>query len=361
MSDLHHKTHPLISPHTLTHTLTHTYINAGHVRTYYKDLQAVVTSLPKFGTLSTSISPPQGLTPKTPGYGDFQEDFLITGDTEARLNTAKGAERKVGLCYGVVGTDDPYGTVRSSCDNNFNFNMPPSLSDHILGNTPDVVYLRNERTVLYTPYLHYLGTDHFTYEMYDGLNVQIHSGVGGGEGIEGNMPLVTTQNEVTVNTVNCRHSGYLKQFNVKQTPHPLCACDSTEVSLIGDTYACGVARNIVCGVTSQTTTTSTVQAFYNLCVVCPDWNLDPRSGTGSSSSNSFPKGECLSQIGRAVSMLKLAGMCGTLPRSDCSDEVVTMQSGERTSYLSLKSPSALGSISDFGTGLGGVGWYAELV
>ena len=327
----------------------------------------MVTSLPKFGTLS--VSSPQGMTPKTLGYGDFEDNFLVDGDTGVPLVAAKGAGRKVGLCYGIVGRDDPYGTVRSSCDSNLNFNMPPSLSDHTEGDTPDVVYIRNERTVLYTPYSNYLGTDRFTYEMYDGLNVQRHSGVGGGEGVEANMPLVTTQSEVTVDTVKCRHSGYLKQLDKMQTPHPLCVCDSTEVSLIGDTYTCGVARNNVCSVTSTTTTTTTtatnattVEAFYNLCVACPDWNLGLGSGIGSRSSNSSAsKGECLSQIGRAVSMLKLAGLCGTLRRSDCSDEVVTMRSGDRSSYSSLKSPSALGSISDFGIGLGGVGWYAELL
>ena len=318
-------------------------------------------SLPKYGSLSSVL--PLGQQYNSPHYTDWTESFQVSGSNGSPLVTAPGAGRKLGICYGV----DTTGTngVRSGTNGyrycSENFGVFPSLSDHVLGNTPEVMYLRSERVVSYVPNFKYQGPDFFTYIIYDGLNVQNHINEYG----------TGSENQVTVHVRDCRPVDYQDQFNISSTVHPLCTCASSETSLIGDIENCAIARNNVCGVTNVTTTTSTTsystssgingkeEHFYNLCVACPsDLTLNNLSSE-SVDKLSGARSECVSQIIRAVNLLNSNNLCTYKPHMDCTAESITLPGKEKINFLSLKASPGSGSFSMLGNNFGGVGWFGS--
>ena len=259
----------------------------------------------------------------------------------------------LGICYGV----DTTGTngVRSGtngyryCANSFG--VPPSLSDHTHGDTPVQTYLRNERVVAYVPNLRYEGPDFFTYEMYDGLNVQTHI-TQNGQG---------TENQVEMHVRDCRPVDYNDQFNISSVVHPLCTCDSTDTSLIGNMVQCATARANVCGNSTSQGSSSVIAGnvhFYTMCEACSTVVTGTGTGTGTDPLGSL-RGECLWQIMRAVSMLKTVGLCSSKPYYDCTAESITVPGLDKVNYLSLKSTPAAGAFSELGNSFGGVGWFGS--
>ena len=350
------------------------------MHSYYQDLRAQVTSLPKYGKLSsitdldlyhpsqTRIQTQTQMqmqmqtdtsTYSQSRYSTWPDLFQIaTGpenlnrdNPEMQILTAEGAGRKLGLCYGTYAAkSSPDGHQYCSS----NYGIPPSLSDHVLGNRAEIAYLRDERVVSYIPNLGYRGPDFFTYIIYDGLNVQSRV----------DEYSTNIENEVTLHVRNCRPVDYKNEFNISSSIHSLCVCAETKSSLIGNEKKCYTARQNICGVNSTTSfsTSSSLsgaeEQFYNMCVACPSvftfMNL-----RGKVPLLNGVKSECISQIMRAVSMLQTAGLCTYAPHMDCTAESVTIQGREKVNYLSLKYPPGSGSFSKLGNSFGGTGWFGS--
>jgi hypothetical protein len=266
----------------------------------------------------------------------------------------KGGERRLGQCYGVD-TTLFNGVERESegfryCQDNFG--VGPSLSDHVMGDVAKTFYLRNERVVAYLPYLRYRGPDYFTYKIYDGQTVQKHVTQTGKLGDE---------NQVALHVRDCRTANYLTQFNISSPIHPLCTCQSNELSLVGDSTACNLVRASLC----TDKTTATYGHFESMCLACRDkvitvikesLSLDPPV----TEPQVGLRGECLAQTMRAVSMLKNSGLCSTTPFMDCSAESITAPGRERINYLSLKTPpGGGGGFSQLGASFKGTGWFGS--
>ena len=270
-----------------------------------------------------------------------------------QILTAQGAGRKLGLCYGTYAakiSTDGYQYCPS------NYGIPPSLSDHVLGNRAEIAYLRDERVVSYVPNLGYRGPDFFTYKIYDGLNVQSR--------LDEHSTEIENENEVTLHVRNCRPVDYKNEFNISSSVHPLCVCAESESFFIGDERECNAARQNICGLKFTTSfSTSSIlsgseEQFYNMCVACPSVFTSINLGGKVPLLNGVDS-ECISQIMRAVSMLKTAGLCTYAPHMDCTAESVTLQGREKVNYLSLKYPPGSGSFSELGNSFGGVGWFGS--
>lgn len=293
---------------------------AGIVHSYYQDLRAEVTSLPKYGELSST-------GPHTPSaYGGWREAYEV-GPTGV-LSTKYGMQRKLGMCYGDT-------------DCAANFYVPPLLSEQSRGSTPDTKFLRNERVVIYLPKKGYLGPDYFTYIIHDGLQVQTHE-----SGLEGGViGMHSSVNEVTVHVRSCRRfNAMLSATPSVQSPvNGICVCAQTELSLINDTALCDSARRTMCEDSKQR------EKFLSMCLPC----FDPARGLSS--------GDCQAQTVRAVSLFTSRGMCSSKPPMDCSTETVTEPGREKTNYLSLKPPYSLssypGAFSRLKNSFGAYGWY----
>jgi hypothetical protein len=319
---------------------------AGVVHSYYQDLRAEVTSLPKYGDLSYTA-------PHTPSpYGNWRENFEVTA--EGRLVPKLGGERPLGYCYGP---DSYFNASTQNADNVYqqcpdNFGVAPLLSTlRVLGDTPETVYLRNERVVVYKPRQGYLGPDYFTYIVHDGQNVQTHEVQGSAQG---------SQNEVTVHVRKCRpYTDKIKRgLDAKVSPsfaadgsHLLCQCAQTEISQINNRTICDAARVMVCSSSANNDTVNSRDHFKAMCLTC----TDPRRGLLS--------GECQTQTIRAVSLLTSRGLCRATkgptatPFMDCSAETATEPGREATNYLSSKPPLLTGSFQKLMNSFGAYGWY----
>jgi hypothetical protein len=303
----------------------------GVVHTYYQDLRAELTSLPKYGKLINAVR-------HTPSpFGDWREAFEVGLDET--LVPKDGGRRLLGICYGVdtsglngirsglplpnvdinqvrLGTNGP-----RFCTDNYGVGL--SIDQHrVLGDRPNQYFLRYERMVQYMPNLNYLGPDYFTYIIHDGLNIQNH--------VSGSYATgVGSTNEVTVHSRYCRTYAKAVQFNVQKPIVSICVCAQNEKSIIPDRPACDVARTSLCK------NSDLAAQFSSMCQVC--FGV---LGLGSS--------ECLAQTGRAVNYLLKNQMCDTLPVMDCSEEYVTLDGRESTNYLSLKPPVTDESFTDLG-------------
>jgi hypothetical protein len=303
----------------------------GVVHTYYQDLRAEVTSLPKYGKLINAVR-------HTPSpFGDWREAFEVGPGEE--LVPRDGGRRYLGICYGVdtsgkngVRSGDPKANLDINmvrpgtsgprfCTDNYGVGLSIDLARN-LGDYPNQYFLRYERIVLYKPNLNYIGPDYFTYIIHDGLNIQNH--VSGSS-----ATLIGSTNEVTLHTRYCRRYAKAVQFNVQKAVNPICVCAQNEIGVIPNRPACDAARTQMCR-----DPMASVQ-FLSLCQVC-------------FGVQGIQSGECQAQTGRAVSYLTKSQMCNALPVMDCSDEFVTVDGAEATNYLTLQPPEDDQSFSDLG-------------
>jgi len=310
---------------------------AGVVHSYYQDLKAQVQSLTKYGQLIYTV--PHTSSP----YGDWREAFEV--GQNGQLMPLTGSERSLGYCYGEQS---------SYCASSFG--VGPLVNERVLGDTPETLYFRNERVVVYKPYTDYLGPDYFTYIIYDGINVQTHTSTYGDTG---------SVNEVTIHVRNCRRfQAQLRSGNESEL-HPICICAQTETSLINDTALCDAARIFICNSVSTVTTSSTnytdsgietstasaafyddADKFLSMCLTC----FDPARGLRS--------GDCQTQTIRAVSLMTSRGLCSSEPTMDCSGETITTPGREKVNYLSLRPPTLFGAFSRLKNSFGAYGWYS---
>ena len=200
----------------------------------------------------------------------------------------------------------------------------------------------------YKPNLRYEGPDFFTYRIYDGQNVQQHSGSHLGVTHRTNISI----NEVTLHVRNCRkfeselsryHSNLATAENrdifIKNITHPLCPCASTEFDIIGNITECVSGYEQICG------SKSSRYHFLNLCSVCEN------------SFNTIFSESCTLEIIRAVGFVTQRGFCDASPPMDCSSELVSLPGRESVNYLSMRPYTLHGSYTELGNGLGGYGWY----
>lgn len=234
------------------------------------------------------------------------------------------------------------------CHNNFG--VGPLLARTQSGAVSNnFTFLRNERLVAYKPALKYEGPDFFTYRIYDGQNIQEHSGSRPGTLLASGVSV----NEVTLHVRSCRlyesaKSNYESELAAaddpvafqKQFVHPLCSCASTEEDIIGNKTECLSGYEQIC------TSNTTRYHFLNLCVVC-----------GSISSPVSFSEACVLEVIRAVSFVTQRGFCDATPPVDCSSELVSDPGREAVNYLSLRPYTLHGSYTQLGNGMGGYGWY----
>ena len=228
---------------------------------------------------------------------------------------------------------------------NGNFGVGPLLESQISGDVANkFTFLRNERIVLYQPRMEYEGPDYFTYSIFDGQNIQVHSG-----GPDSSKSGVASDNEVTIHVRNCRLS---QRFSSNQMLHPLCPCASTENNVIGNMADCSFGYRQICA------NNSSRSHFLNLCLVCEAGmnSLSVMQGSESSFTSA-----CISEIVRAVGFVTQRHFCTLSPPTDCSAELITVKGRESVNYLSLKPYTLHGSYTELGNGIGGYGWYDSAI
>jgi hypothetical protein len=290
---------------------------SGTVFTFYQDLIGEITSLPRHGRLFATSR-------ENTSYFDFMEAFQV--DTSFQISTAPGGSRPLGLCYNDPGCISTGGSG-------------PLLDDlRLLGDSPVLNLLRNERIVVYVPDAGYLGPDFFTYVIHQGSTLQQHLIQDGSFG---------SVNEVTANVRECRKYQSDAFRNMNRAVHPLCICafntTSTEVSM----RDCSSNVAAVCSSTQDSRA-----VFINMCEACS-------LGLNSSSANSpsINSGACSVEIYRAVWFALDRGLCRDAPRIDCASETFTEAGSDARNYLSLKPPLLFGSLTALGNSFGGYGWF----
>ena len=359
---------------------------AGYVRTYYQDLAAVVTTTPKYGSLHATARW-RDLHDELDRHGDWFDAFQVAVDGSAMVLPAPGGGRPEGVCYGI---DNVGITGYWYCPESYG--VPPTTSDYRrLGDKAAVMRLYDERVVAYQPYAGYVGTDYFTYLIYDGLNVQTHQiqgatgssqALGGGVGDLVPTPkvedtVIGSQNEVTINVRECRRVDYKVTFNAREAVHPLCVCAEMAdgSSLLGNYTQCDLARTQLCtsltsplhpdsyylsgnpSVSKITRPDPTQRQFVAMCLACAPTLTGPLAAIAALQSDPMrgKRGECLAQTMRAVYTLNNTGLCSPAPHLDCSTETHTQPGFETYSLLSLNSPLAAGYFTALGNSFGGEG------
>jgi hypothetical protein len=187
--------------------------------------------------------------------------------------------------------------------------------------------------------MQYEGPDYFTYSIFDGQNVQVHSG-----GSDHSKAGVSSINEVAIHVRNCRSS---QRFSSDYQLHPLCPCASTENNVVGNMAECSIGYHQICS------NNSSRLHFLNLCLVC-------EIGMSSSAETPFSS-SCISELVRAVGFVTQRHFCTLTPPADCSAELITVKGRESTNYLSLRPYTLHGSYTELGNGIGGYGWYDSAI
>eukprot|EP01038_Epipyxis_sp_PR26KG_P005103 gene5103-7113_t len=310
----------------------------GVTHSFYQDIKAEVTSLPKYGNLTYTSS----FTPSP--YGDWRELFELGED--GLLVAKTGFERYLGLCYGA-------NNINNNNNNNecgSSYGVGPLMNSRVLGAGADTRYLRQERVVVYRPLSGYLGPDYFTYIINDGLNVQSHMTINNA---------LTITHEVTLHVRQCRRYEALKRSTKSYPIHKLCACQATENNVLGDN-----GMNCLRNVTSlcEKQDSESYSQYLNLCLTCVDEIATLISNNNNNNNNNNINMElsssCKQNIARGVSFVLSRGLCDVSnPPIDCSAESVTMPGLEAVNYLSLQPPFLDGSYARLGNSFGGYGWY----
>jgi hypothetical protein len=298
---------------------------AGSVTAYYQDLVGESLSLPKHGTL-TSTSPGTSHP-----YGDWRSQFEVQSSTHL-LGSAEGVlyqDACLSIRAGLLSTlpaelDEPSSVT--SCTNRDSYRIlgPTALT------SPQASYLQYSRYLIFTPSINYLGPDHFTYRILEGVKPQEHLS---------EQKRLTSTSEVTIHVRNCRAYAAQIANNVTRKPHPLCQCDSSEAAILSTAAACYSAVGHVCSSNQRT-------AFPSLCLVCID-----QQSAGLQSKR------CYVQINRAMSFLVSRGLCSREPIMDCSSELMTIDGKDSVNYLSLSPPLIDDAFTATGTSIGGYGWF----
>lgn len=311
----------------------------GIVHTYYQDLAAEVTTLPKHGTLSLT-------EPSTPSpYLDWRESFEV--GVQGVLTVRPGGLMKLGYCYGRETSeqrDSSLGSGRISASAAASYWCPessgqgPSLdSQRELGGTPQQVFLRRERVVLYQPYIGFIGPDTLTYKVYDGLNTQTHS-IGGGLNAG-----TGTENQIQLHVRNCR--AYASDLSRPLPPvHPLCRCGQSERSIVSNTTSCATALIDLCSDASMRS------QFSATCLAC---------FPTASKSTAIATAQCKVQLIRSTSFLTSRGLCSLEHAMDCSSETVTLDGKDSVPFLSLGPASTFDKFTALGDSLGGQGYFSS--
>lgn len=322
--------------------------------------------------------------PTSISFNDFKDVFDAVVKGGVQILQLVGGERRLGICYGkgfkgvpeeveAGGVGRVGGVLQTKDYCSESYGVPPSLSDHTQGDPAEVLYLRNERVVAYKPYLHFLGSDSFTYQIFDGVNVQRHIS----QSTSGQ-----TENQITINVKNCRIMNYNLQFNISSPIYQLCVCSQSDTSFISDITKCESVRKAVCQ-------SSEKNHFFNMCSACysndqfivkcinattPTATSTPTTTSNNTTSNTTTNmnndklnvhkgkyGQCLSETIRAVSMITVAGLCSHKPYMDCTTENIPSPGLDRIDYLSLKYPiENYREYSQLGIPLvGGTGWFGS--
>lgn len=344
---------------------------AGLVKAYHQDLQAEITSLPKYGTLSQT-------SPSTPHpYGDWREEFELGINGE--LLPKPSGQRPLDACYLAQSNAMKNVLAYDSDANSFlactNRDLYRYLGDKPM-DSPQQYVITRDRFIRYHPDESFLGPDFFTYSIYDGVAKQSHIKAGPARPLTYSDGYVRSdENEVTVHTRICgKYARQLEQYSqgMVRSKHAMCSCAATESATIGTLAACAAAIETVC---DEEDGSGLKQNFRFLCDACEyigdesdsslNTNVCLANKTGSISNGISSAGfvldisnrKCLGQINRAVSFLTTRGLCSAKPVMDCSNEIITMTGRNAVNYLSLRAPVGDLSMSVTGDSIGGYGWF----
>ena len=269
---------------------------AGVVQPFYMDIQATIHTLPKYGSLFQTHTPP---------LGHFQQIF--SNDNPSELHASPDMKRPQGDCF--IGDN----SGSDICPENYG--VAPRLTSRRLGDILDRNPLRNERIVRYQPHEGYLGPDSFTYR------VQL-----------GSLPLLDGGLvETRIHIRNCRSQEYNLAFGINITRHALCDCRATEDWPYGNLSSCSTAIALTCADADQR------NLFHSMCTTCPAQEL------------SF--GQCLAEVDRAVQLVQSRFLCDDAPGLPaCESESFTKPGPEP--FLYFFQPHHLSSGRDHFTPLG---------
>lgn len=272
---------------------------SGITQTYYMDLRAEVTAMPKYGQLITST------TGTTSPYGEWRDAFEL--GEGGYIEVSPDRKRYLGICNGVDttgmnGVRSGYSSYRHCPDS---FGIGHTLTNRLTGDYPEKnQFLRSERVLFYVPNSNYLGPDFFTYEIFEGPMVQKSS--------------QTNQNEVTVHVRQCRDQ---QASRVSDGVHSLCSCTANEDDVVANWTSCQSSIESICA-----SNNIYFDSFFTLCLQCGKVKADAIRDVHAG---------CRSEIIRTVSYLVASRQCDTNPFYSCDDEIVTRGGRESYSYLSL--------------------------
>ena len=319
----------------------------GLVHTYYQDLSAVVTSLPRHGAL-------QATGPAiVSGYGNWREALEVTSAGE--LAVRPGGWLRLGYCYGRESSeqrDFSWGNGRSREPGAYywcpeSFGQGPQLESlRVAGPAAEERFLRGERLVMYQPRIGFLGPDAFSYVVYDGLNVQTHA-------VGGSINPIGSKNEVGIHVRYCRAyaAALSRGTSLPLEIHPLCACAQSQRLVVGgvNSTACMAGRMDLCS------DPSTRGQFINVCLACSSVLTNSSSAVGF--AKPVESAECAVQTMRAVGFVTSRGLCSSKPAMDCVADISTSEGPDAEGYTSIGPAGGGDYFSPLGDSLGGQGWY----
>jgi len=227
----------------------------GQRKKYNMDAYTTVTTLPKYGTLYTSLT-----------------------DSGGEIQVEPGFERNLRPCYGkdYTGLNGVLEVATyETCWYNYGVGSVQGLRR--LGAGAETQHIRGEMALYYQPYENYLGPDIFTYSATLGNKKSPRDGY------------------VMVHTRDCR-------YNITGTEHSLCACnDPLIVSHASEQQDC---YDAVDGICEDLDDNEDRYMFFRMCYSCSKDYLD----NDVTSYDDFTA-QCINDILKVSQYLDVKGYC----------------------------------------------------
>eukprot|EP00981_Chlorochromonas_danica_P004818 scaffold967_cov173-Ochromonas_danica.AAC.29 len=299
---------------------------AGVVQTYYMEVIASVTTLPRYGTLfATTLgslkqfnSFPDSLLPYI-NLSPLQQQQLTDAEATSSIYQADdGRGLYLGLCYAsdthnsfsnqnragkVSNSDDMVGMCWQT------FDRPPQLSAGLHGAVPATRFVRGSRILVYLPQPGFHGDDAFSYTIYAPLGPQ----------------LIIQNVTVELSVKKCEQWAFVDQTisssnanetdvavliqSLPQAARSMCACRSIAYDVVGgwSSDVCEAGRQSICS------NPLLASHWADLC-----WACYPATSilTSSSLTNSTDSDACRRWTLRISMALTMKGACKDSERWD---------------------------------------------
>uniref|UniRef100_A0A7S3JQ65 P/Homo B domain-containing protein n=1 Tax=Aureoumbra lagunensis TaxID=44058 RepID=A0A7S3JQ65_9STRA len=308
---------------------------AGITQSYFMDLTATVTALPKYGQLfadasslgqslqdgADAISPNKYIWADqlTTSIGQLQ---AAGRDDAQNISIMNGHERPLGPCYGVDTTS--LNGVASGidgfryCGQNYGVgNAMVARYRRSAGSDAAAKRLRRQRVVYYHPIKNYIGIDSFQFTIELGPYSSIAAIA------EDNITTSESTGIVGLHVRKCRRYELDKRTQPERTVSPLCPCLPTEIfPFVSDLDSCRANIEAICTLTDER------RNWQRLCRACVD-----------DGDTTFSTTFCYLEIERATTLIAHLGSCDDTKPADCRFELITADGPEP--YMWTPSRTAL--------------------